>query len=311
MTTTIAVRPDSGRHRNGSRRGPTHAVARGTWPFLLPAIVASLALVVVPLFFTLWLSVSDARPDGSNHGWVGFANFAQMLADPVFWQSIRVTGFLFITCLIIETVVGILLGYLLSLDVPGRVFMQSLILIPAITAPVAIGLLWSLIFDPTLGAANEILRAIGIGPVPWLGDPAVAPWALVIVDAWQWTPFMALLVSAGIRNLPEEPFEAAAVDGASRWRTALFVGLPMLLPVITVAMLLRTVDLIRFFDSAFVMTQGGPVNSTNTLNILAYREAFMNQHGSYSAAIQVSLLLLVVLVACGFMWLRKKTRYDA
>jgi multiple sugar transport system permease protein len=266
---------------------------------------------VVPLFFTLWLSVSDARPDGSNHGWVGFANFAQMLADPVFWQSIRVTGFLFITCLIIETVVGILLGYLLSLDVPGRVFMQSLILIPAITAPVAIGLLWSLIFDPTLGAANEILRAIGIGPVPWLGDPAVAPWALVIVDAWQWTPFMALLVSAGIRNLPEEPFEAAAVDGASRWRTALFVGLPMLLPVITVAMLLRTVDLIRFFDSAFVMTQGGPVNSTNTLNILAYREAFMNQHGSYSAAIQVSLLLLVVLVACGFMWLRKKTRYDA
>jgi multiple sugar transport system permease protein len=167
-----------------------------------------------------------------------------------------------------------------------------------------------LIYDPTLGAANQILTAVGLDPVVWLGDPDIALWSIALVDVWQWTPFMALIIAAGIRSLPAEPFEAASIDGASGWRKALHVGLPLLTPVISVAMLLRTVDLVRFFDTVYIMTQGGPVNSTNTLNVYGYRAAFIDQQTSYAAALQLSLLLLVVVMAGAFTFWRRRRSID-
>jgi multiple sugar transport system permease protein len=229
-----------------------------------------------------------------------------MLDDPLFWNSVRVTLFLFVVCLVVETLLGLALGYLLSIDVPGRRIFQGLMLIPAITASVAVALVWLLIYDPSLGAANQILDAVGIDPVVWLGDPNIAPWSIAIVDIWQWTPFMALIIAAGIRSLPSDPFEAASIDGASNWRKARHVGLPLLMPVISVAVLLRTVDLIRFFDTVYVMTQGGPLNSTNTLNVYGYRTAFIDQQASYAAVLQLTLLLLVVVIAGLFTWWRRR-----
>jgi multiple sugar transport system permease protein len=252
--------------------------------------------------------VSDLRRDGTNAGFVGLDNFARMAQSPEFWNSVRVTLVLFVVCLVVETVLGIALGYLMSIDVPGRKIFQGLMLIPAITASVAVALVWMLIYDPTLGAANQILTAVGLDPVVWLGDPDIALWSIALVDIWQWTPFMALIIAAGIRSLPTEPFEAASIDGASGWRKALHVGLPLLTPVISVAMLLRTVDLVRFFDTVYIMTQGGPVNSTNTLNVYGYRAAFIDQQTSYAAALQLSLLLLVVVMAGAFtLWRRRRS----
>ena len=291
------------RQRRRRRGDPT---ARGIMPFVLPALLATGALVLVPIVYTLWLSISDRRPDGTNAGLLGFGNYREMLATPEFWNSLRVTIFLFVVCLVVETLLGLVLGYVMSLDVPGRRIFQGMMLIPAITASVAVGLLWLLIMDPTLGAANQILGAVGIDPVVWLGDPDIAPWSIALVDIWQWTPFMALIISAGIRALPEEPFEAAAIDGASGWRTAWHIGLPLLRPVLTVAILLRTVDLVRFFDTVYIMTQGGPVNATNTLNVYGYRAAFIDQAPSYAAALQITLLVLVIGIAGLFTWLRSR-----
>lgn len=282
-------------------------VARGTLPFLVPAVVVTLALVLIPIAYTVWLSVSDMQPDGINSGFVGAEQFRTMVTDPVFWQSVRVTLFLFVVCLVVETVLGLGLGYLMSLDVPGRRIFQGLMLIPAITASVAVGLIWLLIFDPTLGAANQVLGAVGLAPLTWLGDPALAPWAIVIVDVWQWTPFMALILAAGIRSLPEEPFEAASIDGAGPWQKAMLIGLPLLRPVLTVAILLRTVDLVRFFDTVYVMTQGGPVNSTNTLNVYGYRQAFVDNNASYASALQLTLFVLVLGIAALMTWLRRRS----
>ncbi|PSL06043.1 carbohydrate ABC transporter membrane protein 1 (CUT1 family) [Haloactinopolyspora alba] len=295
--------PAAGRTRR--RAGPP-PIARGVWPLLMPAMVVTGLLVFLPVIYTVWLSISERQPSGTNTGFVGWSNFARMFEDPQFWNSVQVTLFLFIVCLTVETVLGLALGFLLSIDVPGRRFFQGLMLVPAITAMVAVALVWLLIYDPTLGAANQILTAIGLDPVVWLGDPDIAIWSIAIVDIWQWTPFMALIIAAGIRSLPSEPFEAASIDGASGWAKARRVGLPLLMPVLSVAVLLRTVDLLRFFDTVYVMTQGGPVNSTMTLNVFGYRTAFVDQQASYAAALQLSLLLLVVVVAGFFTWWRRR-----
>ncbi len=295
------------RHRPSQRHFPgATPVSRGLWPLMLPAVVVTGLLVLMPVVYTVWLSISDRRPDGSNAGFVGVANFSQMFDDPLFWDSVQVTLFLLVVCLVAETLLGLALGYLLSIDVPGRRIFQGVMLIPAITASVAVALVWLLIYDPTLGPANQILDAVGIDPVVWLGDPDIAPWSIAIVDIWQWTPLMALIIAAGIRALPNEPFEAAGIDGASNWAKARHIGLPLLMPVISVAVLLRTVDLVRFFDTVYVMTQGGPVNSTNTLNVYGYRSAFIDQEASYAAALQLSLLLLVVMIAGVFTWWRRR-----
>lgn len=289
-----------------SRRRRADPTARGMWPFALPALLVTAILVLAPIGYTIWLSVSDRQSDGTNSGFLGFANYAKMFGDPQFWNSLKITLLLFVVCLLVETVLGLALGYVMSLDVRGRRIFQGMMLVPAITASVAVGLVWLLIMDPSLGAANQILAKAGIHPVVWLGDPNIAPWSIALVDIWQWTPFMALIISAGIRSLPEEPFEAAALDGASGLRMAWYIGLPLLRPVLTVAMLLRTVDLVRFFDTIYIMTQGGPVNSTNTLNVYGYKAGFVDNEPSYAATLQIALLVLVIVIAGVFTWFRQR-----
>lgn len=311
-STTIREAPAAQPEHRAARparvaRRAVDPVAHGTFPFVVPALVATVLLVLLPVVYTVWLALSNRQPDGTNSGFVGLANVRHMLHDPAFWNSVKVTVLLFVVCLFVETVLGLALGFLLSFDVPGRRLFQGAMLIPAITASVAVGLLWLLLYDPSLGAVNQLLHAVGLSPVTWLGNPRVALWAIAGVDVWQWTPFMALIIAAGIRNLPPSPFEAAAIDGVTGWRKAWFVALPLLRPVLTVAMLLRTVDLVRFFDTVYVMTQGGPVNSTNTLNVYGYRQAFTESNASYGATLQLTLLLLVLIIAGGFISLRGRS----
>ena len=307
MSTTRTIIAPPGRRQASRGRTQFDPVARGTLPFIIPALVGTVALVLIPVLYTVWLSVTDQDIAGNNAGFVGFGHYIEMFQSSEFWNSLWVTLMLFTVCLVVQTVLGLGLGYLLSRDVPGRAIFQGVMLIPAITASVAVALVWMLIFDPTLGAANQILTALGLDPVVWLGSRTMAPWSIAIVDIWQWTPFMALIISAGIRSLPSEPFEAASIDGAGPVKKALFVGLPLLRSVILVAMLLRTVDLIRFFDTIYIMTQGGPVNATNTLNVYGYRAAFIDQEPSYAAALQLSLFVLVILIAAIFTYVRKRT----
>ncbi|WP_166979258.1 carbohydrate ABC transporter permease [Paramicrobacterium fandaimingii] len=308
MSTTRTILTEGNKRSPAARgRKSFDPVSHGTFPFIIPALIVTVGLVLIPVLYTVWLSVTDQDIAGNNSGFVGFDNFIEMFQNSEFWYSLFVTLQLFIVCLVVETVLGLALGYLLSRDVPGRAIFQGLLLIPAITASVAVALVWMLIYDPTLGAANQILQAIGLDPVVWLGSREMAPWSIAIVDIWQWTPFMALIISAGIRSLPSEPFEAASIDGAGPIKKAFFVGLPLLRSVLIVAMLLRTVDLIRFFDTIYIMTQGGPVNATNTLNVYGYRAAFIDQEPSYAAALQLSLFVLVILVAAIFTYVRKRS----
>jgi multiple sugar transport system permease protein len=284
---------------------------KGALPLLAPAIVLTAALIIFPIAYAIVLSVTNWQPSGTLGSFAGLSHYAHMLAhDPLFWDSLRITLILYICCLVAQTLLGLALGYLLSLDVPGRSIFQALILVPSIIASVAVGLMWLLIYDPTIGIADWITGGLGLGRPAWLGDPHTVVWAFVLLDTWEWTPFMALIFAAGIRSLPREPLEAARTDGAGPWQTAWRVGLPLLRPIIVIAVLLRSVDLIRFFDTIYVMTQGGPVNSSTTLNIYGYRIGFTDLNMSYAATLQIALLILVIVIAGGITWLRRRSQVE-
>jgi multiple sugar transport system permease protein len=313
--TTLAPRAGTAERRAGPGKGRRNRNKwrrnKGALSLLAPAVVITGALIIFPIAYAIVLSLTNWQPSGTLGKFAGLSHYAHMLAhDPLFWQSLQITLILYICCLAAQTVLGLALGYLLSIDVPGRSIFQALILVPAIIASVAVGLMWLLIYDPTIGIADWITNGLGLGHPAWLGDPHTVVWAFVLLDTWEWTPFMALIFAAGIRSLPREPLEAARTDGAGPWQTAWRVGLPLLRPIIVVAVLLRSVDLIRFFDTIYVMTQGGPVDSSTTLNIYGYRVGFTDLNMSYAATLQIALLVLVVVIAGGITWLRKRSQFE-
>lgn len=271
-----------------------------------PGLVVAVALVLLPVAFAVVMSLYSWEPSGDLGAFVGIDNFVKMVHDEVFWSSFRVTAQIFLVGLVVQTALGVIIGYLVSLEPPGHRIFGSLILLPAIIAPVAAGLIWLLIYDPTLGLANHLLGFVGLGPVNWLGDPDVVVWSILLADTWQWTPLIAVIVAASIRALPKEPFEAAAMDGAPWWRIAWHVGLPLLRPAIAVTMVIRSVDLIRYFDLVYVMTRGGPVNSSTTLNVYAYQQGFLEFEMSYSSALQLAIIVVVACAAAALTALRRR-----
>lgn len=295
------------------RRRPTldRRRLRESLPLLLPAVLLSLVLVVFPVLYAAGLALSPRDAGDIELSHLSFATFSAVFHDHLFWSSVRITMEIYVASLIPQLVLGLLIGYVLSRDVPGARIFQTLTLIPALTAAVVIGLVWLLIYDPTLGVMNYALHVFGIPPQDWLGDPNRVVWSLVLVDTWQWTPLVALIVNAGIRNLPHDPFEAARIDGAGNWQMARYIGLPLLRPVITVIALLRTVDLVRYFDTGFIMTQGGPLNASTSMNIYAYLNAFEQLHLAPGSAAQLALFGLVLVLAGIFTWMRKRNEIEA
>lgn len=302
MTSTVAS-PASARQRAGRRAGHTAWTSRA---FLAPAVTIASLLMAGPFLYTILLAFNDdAGVRGAEGAW-SLSNLTTMLSDPLAWKALRITAFLFIACLVLETVLGLAIAVLLNKPVPGRRALEALVLVPSITASVAVAMMWLLLMQPDLGLLNTMLESMGIQGPTWLGDPSSAPWAIVIVDVWQWTPFMALIMTAGLRGLPEEPLEAALVDGATGWQRFRRVVLPMMRPVILVAVLLRSIDLLRFFDTIYVLTQGGPLNATLTLNIYGYRQGFGFLDLGYAAMLQLALLGLVAGMAVFLARMQKR-----
>lgn len=302
--TAVAVR--SRRSRTPDRRR-----LRESWPLLLPAVVLSVVLVVFPILYATGLALSPRDATDVRLGELTFDTFHALFLDPVFWSSVGITMLIYVGSLIPQLVLGTLIGYVLSRDVPGARVLQTFTLVPSLTAAVVVGLVWLLLYDPTLGVLNYLLGLVGVPAQDWLGDPNRVVWSLIVVDIWQWTPLVALIVNAGIRNLPTEPFEAARVDGANSWQVGWRIGLPLLRPVLTVIALLRTVDLVRYFDTGYIMTQGGPLNASTTMNIYAYRNAFAQLRLTYGSAAQIALFVLVLVLAGVFTWLRRRSELDA
>ena len=235
-------------------------------------------------------------------------NLIKLAHDPVFWSSCRATCFVLVVCLTLEITLGGVLAFLLSYQVPGRRLLVGLLLIPSMAAPAGVGLMWQLMLDPNLGSLSRIQRLLGVSPVPWLGDPSTALWAVALVDVWQWTPMVGLILAGGLRDIPKGLLEAALLDQASGRRMIRFDIVPLMRPTLTAAALLRSIDLCKFFDTVYVMTQGGPLHATTTLNVYGYQLAFLDSEPSYAAMVQLMLIILIALV--GAIFLRVERRME-
>lgn len=266
------------------------------WLMLAPALLVLFALSIYPLFYSVRLSLTTAAGE-----WT-LAQFARLATDRAFATALVQTFVYTLVALVLELVLGLLLALLLSRQLAGRNVIRAVMLLPMLLPPVVVAVIWRLIYNPNFGLINGSLRAMGVDTSAWmwLASPKTALLSVILVDVWQWTPFMFLLLLAGLQSLPLEPYEAARMDGASRWQTFRDITWPLLKPTVLVAVLLRLLDLVRIFDQIFIMTEGGPGFATETASLYIYRNAFRFFDFNYAAALSFVLLALATVVS---LWL--------
>ncbi|MBD9445029.1 sugar ABC transporter permease [Rhizobium sp. RHZ01] len=267
-------------------------------PYLMlaPAVLVVLCVLVYPFWDGLRASVQAYRY-GTAVGWAGLDNYVRLWSDDQFlnalWVSIR---FVFLA-VAIETVLGFALALFCLREFKGIRLLRTVLIIPMVITPVVVAILFRLIYASDAGMITALSVAIGGGQVQILGDPVNAFIGLVVLDVWEWTPLMFLILLAGLQSLPQEPFEAARVDGAGAWRSFVDLTLPMMRPVLAIAIVLRTIDAFGTFDQVFVLTRGGPGEATKLVSIYGYDTAFKFQQTGYASAMFVTVGLIVLAMA--------------
>ena len=260
-----------------------------------PAVLFVLTMMVLPVAFTIWLSFNRWTGGVRNDPeWVGLANYERLISDDRFFEALERTIWFTSVAVIIETVLGVAIAVLLNREFMGRGLVRTLLLMPMIATPVAIALIWRLMYEPNLGVLNKVLEAVGLGPSEFVANTDRALAFLILVDVWQWTPIIILIVAASLAAQPRDVYEAAAVDGASAWQTFRRITLPMIRPAIVVAMVFRVIDALKTFDIIWVITQGGPGFATETLNIYIYKQNFEAGGLGYAAALLNVFFAIVV-----------------
>jgi len=277
------------------------------WVYTLPAVLFVLIMMVFPIIYTFRISFYEWSMSAVTPPlWVGFDNYWALLTDVRFWKSVSNTFYFTIVALFIEVILGVAIALLFSRKFRGKNAIKTLFMLPMVATPVAMGLVWMLIYEPTIGVANSIIKSLGFKPLLWLASKSEVIPSLILIDVWQWTPLIALIVMAGLTTLPSEPYEAADVDGASAWRKFISITLPLLRPTIIVAAMLRLIDVLKTFDIIYATTQGGPGFASETLNIYGYVLAFQYFKLGMASALLVIFFMIVMGLTLIMIWLRKR-----
>jgi multiple sugar transport system permease protein len=268
--------------------------------FLIPTVAVLISIVIFPLVFSLSLSFHDwniIRAKGWS--WAGIGNYRTILfQDPYFRSAFKVTLLYLAGTVPLQFGLGLVVALILHRITKKIIgFLRTALIIPTTMTPVVVGMIWRLMYNPDLGMLNYFLTRFGFSPVNWTGTPGTALPSVMMADIWEWTPFIALILLAGLQALPQESFEAALVDGASSWQTFRYVTLPLLSPTMLVALLIRLMDSFKTFDLIFVLTQGGPGMSTEILNYYTYRYGFKFFHLGYASALSWLLLVVVTIIS--------------
>lgn len=275
--------------------------------FPLPAVLFIVVMMLFPVIYTLFLSFTNWNlTSGMPLSLVGFKSYARVLREPRFLEAIGRTFSFTAIAVVVETVLGLAVALLLNREFKGKSMMKLILLLPLVATPVAIGIVWNLFFDPTIGLANYALSLFGLPRAAWVSSVRSVIPSLALVDIWQWTPMIALIVLAGLASLSQEPYESAKVDGANAFQIFRKITLPMISPTLLTAMILRTVDALKTYDIIYAMTGGGPGYSSETLNVMAYKYSFEYFRMGQSSVILVFLFLLVLAFSLGIMALRKR-----
>jgi multiple sugar transport system permease protein len=247
---------------------------RSARPYLLvlPAVALTIG-ILYPFVQGAIYAFQNYKATRPNPEFIGFRNFERILTDDGFWHSVRVTSTFAIGATVVETILGVAVALLLARSsLVGRT-MERFLILPLMVAPIIATIMWRLMMQPSVGILNYLLRPFGGGDLAWTDTPVMAMFSVILIDVWIYTPFVALLVLAGLRSLPRAPYEAAAVEGASYWFTFRNLTLPMLWPYILVAVIFRFMDSLKVFDIIFALTGGGPGDATMALQVQAYQDA--------------------------------------
>ena len=268
------------------------------FPLLLltPALAVLLSLSIYPLIYSITISLQRETADGIK--WT-LANFNRLGSDSFFLTAMAHTFVYAAAALVLEFSIGLGLALLLNTQMRGRGFFRATLLVPMMLPTVVVGVVWRLMLNANFGAINGTLKEFGLNTegLTWTASPRLAFLSVIVVDVWQWTPFVFLVLLAGLQAIPQEPYEAALIDGSSRWQTFRHVTLPLLKPAILIALLLRTMDLLRVFDQIFILTEGGPGFATETISLYIYRTAFRFFDFGYAAAMSFVLLALTSVIS--------------
>ncbi len=251
--------------------------------------------LVYPVLQAFYLSFFDWKigTDFEDAPFVGMRHFLRMVSDADVLESITVTLRFGFWTIAIEMLLGVALALLLEKPIRGASVFRTIFILPLMISPVVVGLIWRYLFDARIGWINYYLGMIGIEPQVWLGDAGLAFFAIVFTDIWQWTPFIFIIVIAGLQALPSEVLEASRIDGANWWQHILFVKLPMIRSILVIALLLRLIDVFRAMEVMYILTGGGPGRATELLSLHIYNRAFDTQQLGYASAISVLLILIV------------------
>ncbi|WP_113568276.1 carbohydrate ABC transporter permease [Hyphomicrobiales bacterium] len=269
---------------------------------LAPTVLILLGLTIFPSLYMFYAAVHKISPNPElPWEFVGTDNFARLLSDTQFHVALWNTTVFTVVAVTTEFLLGLGLALLLDKFIRRLAFLKTVLMIPMMLPPVAVAITWKIIYEPQFGVLNEIMFRLGLPLQAWAGDVNLAMFSIIVADVWQWTPFIFLLMLAGLASLPVEPYEAAALDGASSWRQFWDLTLPFLKPVIAIALLLRVMDALRLFDLVFILTGGGPADRTKVLSLYIYQVAYRFADPGYAAAISLFVLFVTIVLSTWFM----------
>ncbi len=265
------------------------------WLLVTPIVLVMAVLAIGPLVYAVVVSVVKLDlTRGGMAGFVGLDNYRYVLFQPAFWNAIGTTLELTVKAVGLQMGLGILIAWLLTRTSHYRSIFTALLILPLATAPAVTGLFWRYLYDTEFGVINALCSFFGFPDLNWLGSVDLALWAVVIFDVWQWTPFVALIIFAGLQSLPVAPYEAAALDGASRWTVFRTLTFPLMKPILFLVVILRTIDSLRLYDAVAVLTRGGPGDTTETLTYFMRKTALILWRMDYASA--MSLIYLYALL---------------
>jgi len=278
-------------------------------PFVLPALFVVGAVIIFPWVFTLWMSVREWQIGGATK-FVGFDNYLRLMSDARFWQSMGHTLSYTILSVIAPMFLGTMAALIFDKKIPLRGLLRGIFVMPMMATPVAVALVWTMMYHPQLGVLNYLLSLVGIPPQEWIFNQSTVIPALVAVETWQWTPLTMLIVLGGLASMPRDPFESAEIDGANGWQKFRYITWPMILPFIMVAMIIRSIDALKSFDIIYAMTQGGPGTASETINIYLYNVAFAYYDIGYASAIAVIFFIIIIAMSIALLSLRQRTMWN-
>ena len=268
------------------------------WIFVAPTIAILLAINIFPLVWTIYLSFTDYRVNRPNNevSFVGLENYQRILTDDDIWITMQATAHFLFWTIVLQVLIGFALAYLINKKFKGNDLWTTIIVLPMMLSPAVVGNFWTFLYQPQIGLFNYVVGFLsGIDPTSFsmIGEVSLAPWAIVIVDTWMWTPFVMLICLAGLRSIPDSIYEAAECDRASKWRQFWTITVPLVLPFLMLAVLFRGIENFKMFDLVVQLTGGGPGSTTELTSINLKREAFEKWRTGYSSAYAIILFVTV------------------